>query len=169
MQRSVFFDAILAPLIGPVDWRAALGLVIDTDIPSYETGIFTPTAAFVTPGSSTWAYATQEGSYVKIGDNVQVWVNLDMTPTIGTGSGALQIPLPFTPAVAGAGVVSRLNGNWMWPPGPPVASYVTCVATLGGVININGQRDAGGQVTFGATNMTDGASHTVRLHTSYLV
>ncbi len=142
---------------------------ISGGIPSYAFGSFTPTAEFVTPGSSTWTYATQEGSYVKIGKNVQVWINLDMTPTIGTGTGALQLPLPFTPAVAGAGVAGRLNANWIWPPGPPVVTYVTCVAGLSGFLNINGQRDGAGQVSFGAANMTSGASHTVRLYVSYQV
>jgi len=60
----------------------------------YEEGTFTPTVIGPTPGTAT--YSTQVGKYTKIGNVVNILI--DLTWTAGTGSGAFLAVtgLPFT-------------------------------------------------------------------------
>lgn len=92
MQRAIFFDQVLAPLVGPSDWRAALDLEPGTDIPSYETGTWTPT---VTSGSGTFTTVSATGTYVKLSRVVQFWITIVITDA-GTASGILEASLPYT-------------------------------------------------------------------------
>jgi hypothetical protein len=81
---------------------AGLGTAAAQD---YEEGTWTPTFAFTTPGDLSPAYATQLGSYVKIGDVVFYSFQLTVTPTWSTSSGQVRIGgWPF-----GAGAAPNAN------------------------------------------------------------
>ena len=54
------------------------------------TGSLTPTLVFDTPGSSSFAYTTQEGSYVCVAGMVSGWIHIVFTPTNGSASGNLE-------------------------------------------------------------------------------
>lgn len=81
----------------------------------YETGTFTPTLTFATPGNLSVAYTTQSGRYVRYRDHVHVQGRLVCTPTFSTASGELRVSgLPFisiTDAANRSGVnISALTG-----------------------------------------------------------
>lgn len=83
------------------------------DVPGYETGIWTPTITYTTPGTLSVTYAGQSGQYTKIGR--QVTVNFDVVLsafTKGTASGYVVIGgLPFTvnATIGGYGVFACEN------------------------------------------------------------
>lgn len=77
----------------------------------YEEGNFTPAMTFATPGNLSTNYgANNRGRYTRIGDNVTVHFDLDVTPTFTTAAGAFSITgLPFTSgAVPGNGVIGSM-------------------------------------------------------------
>lgn len=62
----------------------------------YETGTFTPTMTFATPGDLTVSYTTQKGSYWLLGSLAYFSMTLAATPTFTTSSGAFRITgLPY--------------------------------------------------------------------------
>ena len=62
----------------------------------YEEGTFTPALAWGTPGTSTWAVTFANGFYTKIGNRVFFHVAMQVVPTNGTATGALNLTgLPF--------------------------------------------------------------------------
>lgn len=56
---------------------------------SAVTGSLTPTLAYETPGTSSFSYSTQGGSYVCANSVVTGWARITFTPTNGTASGNL--------------------------------------------------------------------------------
>jgi hypothetical protein len=78
----------------------------------YETGTWTPTLTFATPGDLAVTYSVQSGGYVKVGRKVTVnFVISTSAFTHTTASGALKVSgLPFTAnaAVADIGAASAL-------------------------------------------------------------
>ncbi|MCA1365916.1 hypothetical protein I6F15_00635 [Bradyrhizobium sp. BRP14] len=128
-----------------------------------ERGTFTPTAAFAVVGTSTWAYSTQSGRYWVEGDRCFVEISIAMTPTIGTGSGNLRIAgLPY----AGNGGVNNICiietdadfSSWN--------SRVELVPTVQNgqtFVEIRGLAAAVGTSPIGATNMTSGAEHVLKM------
>ncbi|RVE92451.1 hypothetical protein CN235_18050 [Sinorhizobium meliloti] len=128
-----------------------------------ERGTFTPTAAFATVGTSTWAYSAQSGRYWVDGDRCFVEISVVMTPTIGTGSGNLRIGgLPYQ----GNGGVNNINiietdadfSSWN--------SRVELVPTVQNgqtYIEIRGLAAAVGTSPIGAGNMTSGAEHVLKM------
>lgn len=134
----------------------------------YAEGTYTPVVSFSTPGTSSFTYATQSGRYTKIGRLVHVAVSLTFTPTVGTGSGTVQISLPFTPTSStprSGGVVLNLNSAWTWPAGRTSVSVVAQPA--GAAIRAVGS--ASGLGTFSATNLTSGSSHDLDFTVTYTV
>ncbi len=84
----------------------------------YETGTFTPTAYGASTAGTT-TYATQTGSYTKVGDTVNVDIYISWTAMTGTGN--LRIGgLPFTSSSAtnyfATGTIVPLLG-FTWPSG----------------------------------------------------
>ena len=75
----------------------------------YEKGTWTPVDA----SGASITFAQEQGSYVKIGDQVTAWIYIN-APSSVTHSGAIQIiGLPFTTAAAGdnsSGTSSRGGG-----------------------------------------------------------
>jgi hypothetical protein len=93
----------------PAQVRSTLGLVVGTNVQAWDADLdtlaanyvgattWTPTAAYATPGSSSWAATVQVGRYVRIGDLVTVWCAYAGVPTNGSATGNLNITgLPFT-------------------------------------------------------------------------
>lgn len=65
---------------------------------SFETGTWTPSLTFATPGDlALGAYTNRVGAYIRIGPLVLVWFNVIVTPTFTTSAGNLQLTgLPYT-------------------------------------------------------------------------
>lgn len=140
--------------------------IADGNTLSFESGTFTPTVAFATPGTSSFTYAQQLGYYQKIGDTVTVDISLQVTPTIGTGSGQIQIgTLPFSAASSfGASVVSS-DVDLTWPAG---ATQLSAIAS-GTVAFLRGMGSAQNTIVLTAANMTSGNQHTIIFTIRYRV
>lgn len=93
----------------------------------YEEGSWTPVMAYATPGTSTWAGVSNVGNYTKIGRLVALCGVISGTPTVGTGSGALQVTgVPFTAAnISGQHYYSA--SSWQ---GVTKAGYTNIVARV---------------------------------------
>lgn len=58
---------------------------------------FTPTLAFATPGTSSWTYSVQSGTYVQLGNCVMFSLRVRATVAVGTASGNFVVGgLPVT-------------------------------------------------------------------------
>ena len=75
-----------------IDFSATSGTGTSELLADYEEGTYTPT---VTASSGTLTTVTATGNYTKIGRQVTVNVSVTLT-NAGTGSGALNVSLPFT-------------------------------------------------------------------------
>lgn len=127
----------------------------------YEEGTFTLTAAFETPGSSSWAYTERTGYYTKIGNAVAVSFTFRATPTIGSGSGALNISgFPFT-AISGpiqALTVMNMAATWTWPAN---RTYVAASMSSGSTLTLRAMGSGVSANTFGTSHMSSGSSHSI--------
>lgn len=70
---------------------------------------FTPTLSFATPGSSSFAYTTQLGSYAQIGNIIIANYQITATFTLGTASGNLQVSLPVNSANTGQSMLGNVS------------------------------------------------------------
>ena len=105
----------------------------------YEEGTWTPN---IRNDGATATWTTQQGRYVKIGEQVTVWFNADggSTPRSGGGSGALIMTgLPFTQVMFGNPILGIIGANDHANSG--------LYSTAGLILNIFGQ--GGTQVRFG--------------------
>lgn len=126
----------------------------------YEIGTFTPTMSFSTPGTSSFAYTTQTGSYVKIAQLWCVSVTLTVTPTIGTGTGNVQVAgFPFTFSGNAYMSLYQLSSAWVWGASQTMVAAVGASATAVAIFRGSGSGIAG--ATWTQANLTDGVSHTV--------
>lgn len=144
--------------------RTTLGLGTAA-VEGYTVGSWTPVANFVTPGTSSFSYATQSGFYRAIGGAggfVEVFFSLAFTPTIGTGSGSFYITgLPFSIntglALYGSGIPAFMDSDWSWPSGYTAVS-LGAISSFNGIdLRFNG--DGVTSVIANTTNMTDGSQH----------
>lgn len=138
-------------------------------VPDYETGAFTPTLSFVTPGTSTFSYATQEGNFTRLGKMLYATLNLTFTPTLGGGAGHLVFSgLPYAVSnVNHAGGSVRYNNNrFTYPAGATVLSpfFDTGQTTAFKLVG-NGSGVNGAFVT--PSQMVDAAAHTIQLSVNY--
>lgn len=81
-----------------------------------DSGTWTPALSFATPGTSSFAYSTQEGQYTRIAEKL-VWLYcyLVFTPTIGTASGELRITgLPYDVSKDSGGSHVRHDADWSY-------------------------------------------------------
>ena len=119
-----------------------LGATSNTDantLDDYEEGTWTPN---IRNDGATATWTTQQGRYVKIGEQVTVWFNADggSTPRSGGGSGALIMTgLPFTQVMFGNPILGIIGANDHANSG--------LYSTAGLILNIFGQGSA--QVRFG--------------------
>ena len=87
--------------ITPVS-TTAMGIVFSvgqSTLSSYNTGTFTPTITFDTPGDLSVAYTTQLGTYTIVGRMIVATVTVSFTPTYTTASSFLQVqgfPVTFS-------------------------------------------------------------------------
>lgn len=70
---------------------------------------FTPALSFATPGSSSFAYTTQLGTYVAIGNILLVSYQISATFTIGTASGNLLVSVPVNSGATGVTLLGQLS------------------------------------------------------------
>jgi len=119
------------------------GTSTSNTLDSYETGTFTPTA-FGNSTAGTTTYASQTGSYTKVGDTVHV--NIYISWTAMTGTGDLRIGgLPFTSSSASnyfsTGTIVPLLG-FTWPSGatqlnPIISASDTAMSIYGSATDSN--------------------------------
>jgi hypothetical protein len=124
---------------------------------------WTPSVAFATPEDSSWVITTATARAAKQRGLVFTRVTLNITPTIGTGSGNLIVsgmpyPLQAPYIDLAVGPVRNLNLRWVWPVG---ATQVVAIPLSATTFGIAGRGAALGLTMFTAANMTTGQSHTV--------
>lgn len=172
-------DITAAILKGITDLRGGNLQFPATAIPStdpntlddYEEGTWTPEISFVSPGTLSVSYATQDGTYTKIGNIVTVRCAINFTPTLGTASGSFKVTgLPFTgisPSLgnAGSGAISNTNSSFTWPAGTTqITIQVNPGATEAGIA----ARGSGiGGAGFTPANLTNGGAHLLVFALSY--
>ncbi len=105
-------------------WATPSGLFsqiggVTQEIGSVQSGTWTPTLSWVTPGTSSWSYSTRAGHWHRYGSQAagyecHVIALISATPTLGTASGNLQISTPGALSLSGIwdgqGVVSNVGG-----------------------------------------------------------
>jgi len=133
----------------------------------YETGTWTPVIAPATPGTWSVSYANQSGYYLRFGKLMFIRFRLEFTPTVGTGTGDLQIGgLPAVSDGTGMGatfssiVPVNMNNRWVWPNAPS-----QLVVAVGGGLNymvLNAIKSGVSLATLSPSNLTDGQLHTIR-------
>lgn len=129
--------------------------------PTYNT--FTPVLTFATPGDLAVTYATQVGSYVRIGNIVIITINISTSGfTFTTASGACQVTgLPFTTKnVTG----QQFVGAVIWS-GVTKVNYTDVAATIAAnastfTFNIQGSGQA--TTSLAAADMPTGGSIRLR-------
>lgn len=127
-----------------------------------ETGTFTPTFSFATVGTSTWSFSSQIGRYVKLSNRVYIFARVTGTPTIGTGTGNLQMNgLPFASTSPSIPVlaVGVLGSAFTW-----TAGRTQVAATVGNSASLITFIQFGSAVTAAsiqASNMTSGSAHNI--------
>jgi len=80
----------------------------------YEYGTYSP-SYYGSSGAGSQAYSVQHGSYVKIGNLCQVWIDITLSSNSGM-SGNSNISLPFASASSAPlnSAGSQNMGNWWW-------------------------------------------------------
>lgn len=135
----------------------------------FQATSYDPDLSFATAGTSSFAFATRTGRYVKLGDLVFVSVTVVFTPTIGTGSGNLQVSVPFAAAtgVAGPLTLASISSNFAtWGSSNTAASAMVQAGNSFVLIRVS---KAGGSTdNIDAADMTSGAAHTLIFSGWYL-
>lgn len=134
---------------------------------------FTPSVSFATAGTSSFSYATQQGYYVKVGNLVFVQVSVVFTPTIGTGSGNLQVSLPFTvkAGVNSALAVSSISSTFAtWRAGGGSDSWSVAMQAAAGNAHalIRAHKPGASTINLQASDMTNSSQHTLTFSGFYL-
>jgi len=134
----------------------------------YEAGIWTMAPGFTTPGTSSWSTASDTGVYIKFARQVWISGTLTTTPTIGTGSGSLQISgLPFTPDASSILGVGGTDANWTWSAGRTMLEGLVQSSITYILLRQSGSAVAVSNLS--ASNMATGLAHTVRVAGTYRV
>lgn len=137
---------------------ASLGIVI---------GSFTPDMAFATPGTSSFSYASRDGRYLKVSNFYVVFARMEVTPTIGTGSGVVRLGgLPATAGNTGMGWVTESSSAFTWPAGRTQLTYQISNGTIYGSLFGLGSGGSGAALT--TANLTGGAAHDIRYGGVYI-
>lgn len=126
-----------------------------TALANYLQGTWTPTFTCATPGDLSVVYATQSGTYTRIGNIVYVAWALEVTPTFTTASGGIQVGgLPLVPASNNAGgIVRNMSSGFTWPAG--ITSVLFGVSS--GNLALQGVGSATGLTGFQMTTIVSGA------------
>lgn len=141
------------------DIRTLLGLT-DIVLETYEEGSFVPTVAFATPGSSSFSYTTQFGRYTRIGNQAIVETYVNVTPTIGTGSGVFRISMPFTFASSAFGSASlrAISSAFTWSGGAYSQITVGAVSSAA-YVTLGMQASGVNTALLAASDMSNGVAH----------
>lgn len=129
--------------------------------------IWTPTVTFVTPGDVSVVYSVRIGRYIKIGQFVIVWFQIQTsTFTHTTASGSLLITgLPFTPtnAIVFTGGIADTTGLI---PGANI-TMAGCEITSGSIGIITNNLVTGARSFMNDTSHTTGTNCILRGNISY--
>ena len=115
LSNGLIFSNAAGTQIGRFD---ADGLKFGTDsganngLDDYEIGSYSP-SYYGSSGAGSQSYSHRHGSYVKIGNLCQVWIDITLSAASGA-SGNANMTLPFTSANAAPlqDSVSQNMGNW---------------------------------------------------------
>ena len=134
-----------------------------------ETGTFTPTLTFATPGNLSVVYTVQIGRFVRLGNLIQYIVDVAATPTFTTASGALAITgLPYaaaaTPA-ANVGTAVADGASVTYPAGR--TGLAAWLVTAASELNVMAQGSATGITRLVAADIASGAALRLRLQGFY--
>lgn len=133
---------------------------------NYTETTFTITAAFATPGNSSWAYTVQAGRLTRTGRGSHWSMNFAATPTIGTGSGTVSLSgFPYTSAVSSVSGSVELGSTWTWPAGRTMV--VPRFATGSSAMTLRASGSAVAAADMAASNMTSGGNNNL-LASGYL-
>lgn len=167
---GTYGDATNVPQI-TVDQQGRITEVVDVPItgggggsgPGQQSGTFTPTITFSTPGDLSVAYTAQLGRYIQIGKLVFVNLRIVFTPTFTTASGQLRIAgLPVTSGdvgfSAGGSVLANISSA-TFPIGTTDVGLSALPLSTNLIIVANGSEVA--QATIQASNITSGVSVTL--------
>lgn len=144
--------------------RAVSGVV---DAVTFESGTFTPTFAYATPGSSSIAYTTQTGYYMRIGKRYWFDFTLIFTPTAGTGTGDGQIGgLPnISTATELVRFAAQVPQSVSWPAG--TTQMVLSSVSAASHCLIHSVGDGTSQQAWGLTQFPDATIRTIRAQGTY--
>ena len=145
------------------------GYAINQLIGLLETGTFTPTLTFATPGDLSVVYTVQVGRFIRLGDLVHYILDVAATPTFTTASGILALPgLPYaaaaTPA-ANAGTAVVDGASVTYPTGR--TGLAAWLATAASELNVVAQGSATGITRLVAADVASGSAVRIRLQGFY--
>lgn len=122
-----------------------------------------PTVEFATPGTSTFTYSAQFGHYWLFGNLAFININMQFTPTIGTGSSSLYVKLPFNtdPSSNWSLYVGTISGAFNWPAGYTSVNALAVGGDDNILIRLFGDNVT--QTSISASHLTDGLSHTLTI------
>jgi hypothetical protein len=134
---------------------------------SNESGTWTPAATFLTPGNLTVSYGTVAATYLRIGN--EVFINLDMTftPTYTTASGQFRVTgLPFNVSVTGLGSITFSSGptTVTWPAGATQVVAFAAADVNGIAIRADGSAFT---AVMGVTEFPSGSGKRIRCSFNY--
>jgi hypothetical protein len=126
---------------------------------NYTETTFTVTAALATPGTSSWSYAVQAGRVTRTGRGSHWSMNLNATPTIGTGSGIISFSgYPYNAnGTQVSGSFELTSASWTWPVGR--AMVVPRFATGAGAMTMRASGTGLASIDFASGNLTGGSAH----------
>lgn len=126
---------------------------------NYTETTFTVTAALATPGTSSWSYAAQAGRVTRTGRGSHWSMNLNATPTIGTGSGIISFSgYPYNAnGTQVSGSFELTSASWTWPVGR--AMVVPRFATGAGAMTMRASGTGLASIDFASGNLTGGSAH----------
>lgn len=111
----------------------------------FATGTWTPVFALATPGTSSFTYTSQVGTYTKIGNTVSVSATLLCSASsAGTGTGNLSVSLPF--AVGSAAYSGSIGYRYYWTTNGPDAIIFTANTSVADLYSF-GSATTSGNIT----------------------
>jgi hypothetical protein len=146
---------------------AALATALDGH--DIESGVWTPTFSFSTPGDLSVDYHVQEGTFLRIGNDVFLTAYLEFTPTHTTASaGARLADVPFVIDADSLGDLSfTTNGGSTMPAYPSGVTELMLLVSASAEALVFGGRGSSTASNVGATQLTSGVRRSVRANCFY--
>lgn len=128
----------------------------DFDDNLLETGTFTPTVSFATPGDLSLSYLQQTGNYIRVGKLLFVSINVRFTPTYTTASGQFYITgMPGTPETTQSIYLIASSAFFTWPTG--VLVLLAALNNANNRFDMLGGRSGSSFLSFTPTQLASGA------------